>query len=33
VVVGATGADFKFTVSHKPLRVTIDDDNLLAVVH
>jgi hypothetical protein len=33
VVVGATGAHFKFTVSHKPLRVTLDDENLLAVVH
>ena len=32
VVVGASGAHFKFTAPRKPLRVMIDDENLLAVV-
>jgi aminopeptidase N len=33
VVVGANGARFKFTAPQKPLRVMIDEENLLAVVH
>ncbi len=33
VVVGKGGAQFKFTAPHRPLRVMIDEDNLLAVVH
>ncbi len=32
VVVGANGAHFKFTAPQKPLRVMIDEENLLAVV-
>jgi len=32
VVVGASGAHFKFTTPRKPLRVMIDEENLLAVV-
>jgi len=32
VVVGATGAHFKFTALQKPMRVVIDEENLLAVV-
>jgi hypothetical protein len=32
VVVGAEGAHFKFIAPRKPLRVTLDDENLLAVV-
>jgi hypothetical protein len=32
-VVGASGATFKFTAPQKPLRVMIDEENLLAVVH
>jgi hypothetical protein len=32
VVVGASGAHFKFTMPQKPLRVMIDEENLLAVV-
>jgi hypothetical protein len=32
VVVGASGAHFKFTAPRKPLRVMIDEENLLAVV-
>ena len=32
VVVGSGESHFKFTVPRKPLRVTIDDENLLAVV-
>jgi aminopeptidase N len=33
VVVGASGAHFKFTAPRRPLRVMIDEENLLAVVH
>jgi len=33
VVVGESGAHFKFTAPQKPLRVIIDEENLLAVVH
>jgi hypothetical protein len=33
VVVGAGGAHFKFTAPRKPLRVMIDEEDLLAVVH
>jgi hypothetical protein len=33
VVVGASGAQFKFTVPRKPDRVFIDEENLLARVH
>ena len=33
VVVGANGAHFKLIAPRKPQRVTIDEDNLLAVVH
>jgi hypothetical protein len=33
VVVGSSGAQFKFTALQKPQRVTIDEENLLAVVH
>ncbi len=33
VVVDARGATFKFTTHQKPLRVMIDEENLLAVVH
>jgi len=33
VVVGATGGHFKFAAPRKPLKVIIDDENLLAVVH
>ena len=33
VVVGANGAHFKFITPRKPQRVTIDEENLLAVVH
>jgi aminopeptidase N len=33
VVVGAGGARFKFIAPRKPMRVAIDDENLLAVVH
>ena len=33
VVVGASGGHFKFTMPRKPLRVMMDEDNLLAVVH
>ncbi len=33
VVVGASGARFKFTVPRKPERVMIDEENLLARVH
>jgi hypothetical protein len=33
VVVGAGGAHFKFTTPQKPLRVMINEENLLAVVH
>jgi aminopeptidase N len=33
VVVGSAGAHFKFTAPRKPLRVMIDEENLLAVVH
>jgi hypothetical protein len=33
VVVGSNGGQFKFTVPLKPQRVTIDEENLLAVVH
>lgn len=32
VVVGASGATFKFTTPQKPLRVMMDEENLLAVV-
>jgi hypothetical protein len=32
VVVSAEGAHFKFTAPRKPLRVVIDEENLLAVV-
>jgi aminopeptidase N len=32
VVVGASGAHFKFTTPRKPVRVMIDEENLLAVV-
>ncbi len=32
VAVGASGAHFKFSVPQKPLRVMIDEENLLAVV-
>jgi hypothetical protein len=33
VVVGTSGARFKFNLPRKPLRVVIDEENLLAVVH
>ncbi len=33
VVVGDAGGRFRFTTSSKPIRVTIDEENLLAVVH
>jgi hypothetical protein len=33
VVVGGDGSHFKFIAPRKPLRVLIDDENLLAVVH
>jgi hypothetical protein len=33
VVVGGDGSHFKFTAARRPLRVLIDDENLLAVVH
>jgi hypothetical protein len=33
VVVGASGAHFKFTMPQKPLHVMIDEENMLAVVH
>jgi aminopeptidase N len=33
VVVGSSGAHFKFIVPRKPTRVMIDEENLLAVVH
>ncbi len=33
VVVGMSGGQFKFIAPRKPLRVMIDDENLLAVVH
>ncbi|MGO8818453.1 MAG: M1 family aminopeptidase [Terriglobia bacterium] len=33
VVVGSSGGQFKFTALQRPQRVTIDEENLLAVVH
>jgi hypothetical protein len=33
VVVGTNGAHFKFIAPRKPQRITIDEENLLAVVH
>jgi hypothetical protein len=33
VVVGSEGAHFKFILPRKPLRVMMDEENLLAVVH
>jgi hypothetical protein len=33
VVMGASEVHFKFTAPRKPLRVMIDEENLLAVVH
>ena len=33
VVVGEAGGHFRFTTATKPARVSIDEDNLLAVVH
>ncbi len=33
VAVGSTGGKFRFTTSKKPTHVSIDEDNLLAVVH
>jgi hypothetical protein len=33
VVVSASGPHFKFTAPRKPLRIMIDEENLLAVVH
>ena len=33
VVVGANETHFKFITSRKPLRVMMDEENLLAVMH